>query len=277
MRRSLKTFFRGNALHIMVVPQQDMGAFRRAFPHETDLAFVAQEELVDSIYYPDWLYRIATKFAGSQLWRLESHAGRPGWIVQQIAKLNCTKLIQDGAIVFLDSDLFFFRPFDASTLGIENARLLLRIEPDAENSKHRHHIAKAREMLALPPGKTEHHYMGSPAIWYADWLSLLHRHLEKVSGTSWQGALHDAGHLSEYSIYGVFVDEVLKPSDLAIRDGRYNLMAWDRESFNQLKSELLNPAFETNKEIGLVIQSNIGIPATEYEDLLERLLNAKDE
>ena len=277
MRRSLKTFFKGSALHIIAVPRKDLVAFRRALPQGADLALVAQEDMVDSIFYPDRLYRMATRFARSQLWRLESHAGRPGWIIQQIAKLNCTKLIEGGAIIFLDSDLIFFRPFDLSTLGIEQARLLLRIEPEAESSKHRHHVAKARELLALPTGPTEQHYMGYPTIWYADWVSLLHRHLEKVSGTSWQEALHKAGHLSEYSIYGVFVDEVLKPSNLTIRAHRYNLMAWDRKSFDHLKAELLHSRSGANTEIALVIQSNIGIPATEYEDLFRNLLNAKNE
>src|SRR5580765_605667 len=92
MRRSLKTFFKGSSLHIMAVPRKDLVAFRRALPQEADLALVAQEDMVDSIFYPDRLYRMAARFARSQLWRLESHAGRPGWIVQQIAKLNCTKL-----------------------------------------------------------------------------------------------------------------------------------------------------------------------------------------
>lgn len=273
LRRSLRTFFRGEAEHIMAVPQRDLPDFRRALGHEPGLRLVAQEDLVDARFYPDRVHRLAARFAPSQLWRLERHAGRAGWIIQQIVKLNSPSLITDGAIVFLDSDLFFFRPFDFDSLGLDKSRLLVRIQPETESARHRHHIVKAREILGLTADHgTEQTYMGYPAIWYADWVRQLHRHLEQLSGMSWQHALYDAGHLSEYTLYGIYLEEVLKPAGLTIRDKRFNLMAWDRDSFVQLKSAMLQPEFRTDEHISLVIQSNVGIATTEYEDLLRHIL-----
>lgn len=279
LRRSLRTFFRGHANHIMAVPHRDLPDFRRVLGYEADLMLVAQEDLADPCFYPDRLHRLTAKFAPSQLWRLQNHAGRPGWIIQQIVKLNSPSLVSAGAIIFLDSDLFFFRPFDLNNLGIEKNRMLVRIVPETESARHRHHIVKAREILALPAGgETEQTYMGYPAIWYADWVRQMHSHLEQISGKYWQHTLFDAGHFSEYTLYGIYLEEVLQPKCLTIRDKRFNLMAWDRDSFVKLKTAMLQPGFHADEHISLVIQSNIGIPTAEYEDLLNHILaNAEAE
>jgi hypothetical protein len=263
----------------MAVPHRDLPDFRRVFEHETDLMLVAQEELVAPCFYPDRLHRLAARLAPSQLWRLKNHAGKPGWIIQQIVKLNSPSLVSEGAIIFLDSDLFFFRPFDLNSLGIDKNRMLVRILPETESARHRHHIVKAREILALPSGhETEQTYMGYPAIWYSDWVQQMHSYLERISGKHWQHALFDAGHISEYTLYGIYLDEVLQPKGLTIRDKRFNIMAWDRDSFVQLKTAMLRPEFQADEHISLVIQSNVGIPTAEYEDMLKHILaNAEAE
>lgn len=277
LRRSLRTFFRGRANHIMAVPHRDMPDFRRVFGHETDLMLVAQEDLVDPCFYPDRLHRMVARLAPSQLWRMKQHAGRAGWIIQQIVKLNSPSLVPEGAIIFLDSDLFFFRPFDFNTLGIDGNRLLVRILPETESARHRHHIVKAREILALPADRsTEQTYMAYPAIWFADWVRQLHAHLERISRKPWQHSLYHAGHISEYTLYGIYLEEVLKPPQLMIRDKRFNLIAWDHDSFVKLNTAMLQPGFEPEGHISLVIQSNIGIPTTEYEHLLKHLLDNAD-
>lgn len=274
MRRSLRTFFRGEAEHIMAVPHRDLPDFRRRLGHEPNLMLIAQEELVDKCFYPDRLHQLIARIAPRQVWRFNDHAGRPGWIIQQIVKLSSPSLVTDGAIIFVDSDLFFFQPFDFDTLGMTHGRLLVRRKPESERAQHPHHVVKAREILFLPAERcTDQAYMASPAIWYADWAKQLHLHLEQVSGKPWQRALYDAGHISEYTLYGIFLEEVLKPAGLMIRDKRFNLMAWDRASFVQLKSALLQPEFQANDYISLVFQSNAGIPTTEYEDLLRHILD----
>lgn len=274
MRRSIRAFFRGKADHIMAVPHRDLPDFRKHLGHEPDLTLVAQEELVDRCFYPDRLHQLIARIAPGQLWRFDKHAGRPGWITQQIVKLNSPSLVQDGAIIFVDSDLFFFKPFDLDTLGISHGRILVRRMPKSEGAQHPHHIVKAREVLSLPNGLgTEHAYMASPAIWYTDWVRQLHRYMEQRAGKPWQQTLYDAGHISEYTLYGVYLEEVLKPAGLTIRDRRFNLMAWDRESFLRLKTDLFQTGFQADEYISLVFQSNAGIPTAEYEDLLRLILD----
>lgn len=275
LRRSLRAFFRGEAEHIMAVPYRDLPDFRRRLGHEPNLMLVSQEELVDKCFYPDRLHQLIARIAPGQLWRFNKHAGHPGWIIQQIVKLNSPSLVaKEDAIIFLDSDLFFFKPFDFNTLGITHGRPLVRRRPETKSAQHPHHIVKAREILFLPEnGGTEHSYMAAPAIWYADWVQQLHRHLERLSGKPWQQALYEAGHISEYTLYGVYLEEVLKPVGLMIRDKPFNRIAWDRDSFLQLKTAMRQPGFQADQYISLVIQSNIGIATTEYEDLLRHILH----
>jgi hypothetical protein len=275
LRRSVETFFDGQAPHIISVPNRDMPAFRRSLGQQENVQLIPQEEFVDAYFFPNTLYRIVSRLAPSQLWRFEKHAGKRGWIIQQIVKLNCSRLIKDGAVVFLDSDLFFIRHFSLRDLGLDKSqRILVRNLPSTESARHRQHITNSRLILGIPPGSTDHTYMGSPAIWYVDWLNQLHNYLEIISGKPWQQVLFDVQfNISEYTIYGVFIDEVVKARGLRIRDDPYNLIAWDHASFKDLKTTMLHDKEVPKNKISLVIQSNIGIPTAEYEDMLRHILS----
>lgn len=275
LRRSIETFLDEPMRHIVAIPQKDMGKFQNALGRSSELEFVCQEDLVDRGFYPDWLYRLTQRLAPGQAWRLEDRAGKPGWIVQQIAKLASNRLIGDGPIIFLDSDTFFYRRFSTENdLGLRNdKRILVRIHPESESAKHRHHIINSRRFFDLPEGSTDATYMGSPAIWYPDWLSLMQQHIEQIRGKPWQKALLDADfNISEYTLYGVFIDELLKPGNLTARDRPYSLIAWDRASFDALRSDILSGRPLPADQLTLCIQSNLNIPVAEYEDMLRMIL-----
>lgn len=275
MCRSLRQYFQGTARHILAVPRQQRPQFRKAFGHDPLVEIVSQETVVPRAFYPDLLYRLAGRIAKHQIWRLEGRGGRPGWIIQQIVKLGCSRWIDSGAAIFIDSDLIFTRPFDLADLGLaEGTRPLVRITPRDEHSRHRAHIDNARKLLGLPPGASEHHYMAYPTIWHVEWLRELQRHLACETGRTWQMALHRAGHISEYSIYGIFVEEILKPRDLNLITRPFHRIAWDAASFEDLKHATLEGGDQPDDALSLVIQSNLNIPPAQYEDMLRRILNS---
>lgn len=273
MRRSIRRFLTTSCRHVIAVPRPDLGAFTRELQSDTDVELVAQEDAVESIFYPDWLYRLVARLAPSQTWRLEERAGRPGWIVQQIVKLNCTRWVDRGAVLFVDSDLVFMRPFAPQDFGVtEGRRVLARVTPPREDSKHRSHINRSRQLLALPPGPSEHHYMAYPAIWYVDWVKQLQDHLQATHKTGWQQTLFEAGHISEYTIYGLFVEELLKPEALQIQAAPFHHIVFDAQSFRDLKEsrEILDSV--RRERLTLVVQSNLGVPVAEYEEILDIVL-----
>jgi len=250
-----------------------MPEFRSALKDDKDVEIVSQQDVVSELFYPDFLYKLIGKIAKHQLWRFEKHAGRPGWIIQQIVKLACNHWVDEGAVVFIDSDLIFIRPFDLMDLGLtDTTRTLVRITPKDESSKHRSHVDQSRRILSLPPGSSEHHYMAYPTIWYVDWLKELHNYIQNTANSDWQKAMYTAKHISEYTIYGVFVEEVLKPANLSIRARPFNIIAWDLASFESTKTRMLNAEDSEDDRISLVIQSNLKIPTSAYEDLLRHII-----
>ncbi|MHB1213709.1 MAG: DUF6492 family protein [Thiobacillus sp.] len=275
LRRSIEAFHDTPIRHVVAVPKQDLVAFRSALGGSSEVELVCQEDLVDPGFYPNWLYRLAKMLAPGQTWRLEGHAGKPGWIVQQIVKLSSNRLIKDGAIIFLDSDIFFYRRFSLENdLGVgDEKRILVRIHPEHESAKHRRHIANARCFFALPEDSTDTTYMASPAIWYPDWLRLMQQYIEQLKGKPWQKALLEADfNISEYTLYGVFIDELLKPDNLTARDQPFNLIAWDRASFDTLRSDVLSGRPLPPDKLTLCLQSNLHIPVAKYEDMLQVIL-----
>ncbi len=276
LRRSIEAFLDTPTRHIIAVPKHDLRAFQNALGHSKEVELICQEELVDPGFYPDNLYKLTKKLAPGQVWRLDKHAGKPGWIIQQIVKLSSNRLIENEPIIFLDSDIFFYRRFSLEEdLGLHDGkRVMVRILPESESAKHRHHITHSRQFFELPEGPTDTTYMAYPAIWHPDWLNQMQKHIEKLKGRHWQKALLAADfNISEYTLYGIFIDEVLKPYDLTICDHSFDLIAWDRASFDTIRSDVLNNRSLPAEKLTLCIQSNLNIPVSDYEDMLQAILN----
>mgnify|MGYP007002410810 CR=1 FL=1 len=228
MRRSIRKFYKGQARHVIAVPKEDLALFQKALTDEK-CDFLTQQSLVIPTFFPRKGYHTFAKLFPSQAWRLQRYAGKGGWIIQQIVKLMSSQLVERGPIAILDSDTFFVRPFDDSDLLPPHGKILIRQMPSTESGKHRRHIANARQLLGLTSGNTEHHFMSCPAILYAEWVRALLKHIESAHGEDWQNVLLAQSTISEYSLYGVFVEELLKPDDLVIREHSFSHMLWDND------------------------------------------------
>jgi hypothetical protein len=268
LRKSIKRFYQGLAAHVVAVPKQDVVLFKSYFDGD-DIVILTQNDFVERCFYASRWYTFVSRVAPGQAWRFSSHVGRPGWVIQQIVKLSIPEMIPIGPVVVLDSDIVFLRKFDDSDLGVSgNKRVLTRIEPESETAKQRMHIEKSRQILGLPPGSTDHHYMSWPAILYPDWVSAMRRHLEKINRKPWQKVLYEAGSISEYSLYGIFLEEVLKPENLLINKEPFNFIIWDRASFE----DLIYKRFSLEeKYLCITVQSNLGVPVGEYVNAVKSL------
>lgn len=271
LRASMRKFYRGRGRHVVAVPESDLPQFRRALAGD-DAELVSQQSLVDHRFFPTRLYQLVARYAPGQAWRLQKQGGKGGWIIQQIAKLNAKSLRERGPIAVLDSDIFFFRPFDDTDLLEEEGRVLVRILPAQESGRHRKHIASARRLLRLPEGSTEHHYMSCPAILHAEWLHELCLYLEDDDGTTWQEVLLKEATLSEYSIYGTFVEEILKPADIVIRDRSFNHMLWDNESYERFFADPMAVVATDPSKVCVVVQSALKVPVSKYHVQLQSIL-----
>jgi hypothetical protein len=176
--------------------------------------------------------------------------------------------VQEDNVVILDSDLVFLRPFTDGEFVRDNGVLLLRQHPKNEKPNHRDHLERSRRLLGLPSGPTNHHYMAFPAILRTQWVKALQEYLEDKYSLDWQEVLYKQGVLSEYNLYGVFVEEILQPPDLIVHTTPYHTGIWCLEDFNRI-SQILRDTSSTGNKTGpltLVIQSNIGIEPTKYKE-----------
>jgi hypothetical protein len=268
LRESIKRFYCGSARHVVAVPKEDVSLFRRV---AGDVEIVSQNDFVEPYFYPTKWYLLIKKAFTSQVWRFQAYAGRSGWIIQQIVKMNLPDIVGDGVVALMDSDLVFIRSFHDSDFDVGgDKRLLLRDEPTTESGKHREYMITARRILGLPDGCTDHHYIAHPTIWYPDWAMKLRKHIENVHGKPWQMVLFEASALSEYCLYGLFVEEILKPTDLKIRLEPFHYSIWDQRSYDRLVSGEFMTA-ENTKTICAVIQSNLQIPVDHYRASLKAL------
>jgi hypothetical protein len=172
---------------------------------------------------------------------LTVNLGRPfppvrGWILQQVVKLAAVAASEDDVVLVADSDVEFVRPFTAETFVQDSVVRFCR-KPRAINEQLPRHMAwhrTARTLLGLPPAEAP----------YADYISamlasdpaIVRQMLARVtavSGCPWTTAITRQLHISEWTLYGVFVDEVIgAPAKSFVSDDPLCLAYWDEIPLN---------------------------------------------
>lgn len=276
LRRSIRRFALDAVEHVVAVPRADIARFCERLAGDEGVRVVAQQDVVSPQFYARAWVPAVRRMLGPHAWRIDRsrYAGRPGWIVQQIVKLSAPEFFGDGAVCMVDSDLLFVRPFSRADLLPDGpVRLLLRVEPADESAMHRDHMRDARRLLGLPPGPTDHHYMASPAVFYGEWVRQLRARLELVHSKPWQRVLREAETLSEYLLYGVFVEEILQPAALQVRRTPFHVGVWSQADAARLVSEPIGFVHNApNAPLSMVFQSNLGLGVAEYLEAVEKLL-----
>lgn len=134
------------------------------------------------------------------------------WLLQQIVKLAVACQIDQDVAIFIDSDVVFVRPFDLNQLTDGNQVRLYRddIGNDVQRQMHEKWHASAAQLLGLSSFDPKiPDYIGNLITWRKDDVIRLRRHLENCSGRGWIETLGRVWNLSEYVLYGMYVDQVL--------------------------------------------------------------------
>jgi hypothetical protein len=157
---------------------------------------------------PWWLYQIP--FFPKWWLNLKGMPGR-GWIIQQIIKLSVDVITSADVCILLDSDVFLVKPFDPRAAERDGKVPMFREILPAE---HRHntmwHEAAGR-LLGLPLEQSYRtSYVTSPVTWLRANVIKLHHHIERTTGRGWIESLCSLKTMSEYVLYGVFCERVLR-------------------------------------------------------------------
>jgi hypothetical protein len=135
-----------------------------------------------------------------------------GWIRQQILKLAAASQLDCDVVLLVDSDIEFIRPFDQDTYLRDGVVRFYRKPGEVDERLPRHVIwhQVARQLLGLPAGAPPYpDYVSSLLAWDPAILRQLLARVEQVTHRPWQTAVGSQLHFSEWTLYGVFVDEVL--------------------------------------------------------------------
>lgn len=138
-----------------------------------------------------------------------------GWILQQIIKLAAASRSTADVVVLVDSDIEFVRPFSAATYRLDGAVRLYR-KPDGVDERLPRHVIwhrAARRLLGLPSGAPPFpDYVSSVLAWDPALVRRLLARVSEATGRRWVDAVGGCLHFSEWTLYGVFVENMVASS-----------------------------------------------------------------
>ncbi|WP_417411100.1 DUF6492 family protein [Hoeflea sp.] len=266
MCESLDRFLSGDWHHYLLVEPRDVAAFRSLEgPRRT---VVSEAEL-----FPSWLraFPDPASFGGRRVWLSPFSLPLRGWHAQQIRRLALARHVDADMLLSIDSDVVMVRPYDPSNMWEDGRMRLFRIDGGIiqDMAEHRQWLAHAGKLLGLPAAVSPaHDYINTFIGWRVDAARAMLDHIEKISGRNWIRALISSRAISECTIYGRFVDEVLKGEGHDVSGQALCHMLWSSEAYPETLEGL--EAFMAGLQPGQVaigVQSFVGHDISEIRRL----------
>ena len=200
---SVDRHVRSFSKHYLLVPDSDVALF--AHLESERRVLVAASE-----FLPRWLKplpRIVQRKRRQFWWSLRAKPVS-GWHVQQFLKIAATISLPHERFCILNSDIVFFRDFDLSRFKYPNPIPLLtlpgQITPAQVN--HARWIDTSHQLLGLPsPPFPASDFIGHIIFWDQRTARAMTSRIEAVAGVDWIEALCQTREISEYMLYGYFV------------------------------------------------------------------------
>ena len=195
--------------HYIVVDRKDLKLFQQLANSQRTVI------TVESIL-PWWIQKIPLFENG---WFSLKTIPIRNWLIQQIVKLEIANHLREDILIFVDSDVTFVRSFDHRQFVKDGETKLFKesIPLSSWNTKTpKQWCDTATHLLNLPQLEEFSdrnpviNYIGNFIIWKRDNVLQLHRHIEQIQQKSWIEAIASQWNFSEYMLYGIFVDRVLK-------------------------------------------------------------------
>lgn len=198
-----------------------------------------------------------------------------GWHVQQMVKLEMAFQVEEQGLLYCDSDVFFMRPFDIGSLSDSGQFRFYRTEKSFEENTitYPKYISYSARQLGISekpfPSPT---YVENLVPWHRPTVKALCNHLAETSGRDWKQALGRDIFISEYSLYGLYVERIIKDrSHLKTSHDILCKTIWSRGAVDDAKldefcSDLKYPI------VAVGVQSFAGIAVERLERQLKKAL-----
>ncbi len=204
LNRSVLAFSPDDVRHRIIVPERDVPVFRQLANDRTEIR-TESEFLPRTFLRAPWV-------------NVTINLRRPfppvrGWILQQVLKLAAAADVDADVVLLVDSDIEFVRPFSADTFVRDRIVRFYRLPDGVDDDLPRHVLwhKGARNLLGLPAAQPPMpDYVSSLLAWDPAIVRQLLSRVETTTGRRWVDAVASQLHFSEWTLYGVFVDNVLR-------------------------------------------------------------------
>ncbi len=208
--------------HQIVVPRRDLVLFSRLAGPRTEIR--CEADLLPAAF-------VKAPFLNYMINLRRPFPPIRGWILQQIIKLAATAESDADVVLHADSDVTFIRPFSAESFVRDGVVRFYR-KPDEIDDRLPRHVQwhrTARALLGLPDAAPPFpDYVFSLVAWDPRVVNQLLARIEQVTGRGWMDAIGAQLHFSEWTLYGVFVDEILgSPTNSYASDAALCHALWD--------------------------------------------------
>ena len=195
--------------HTVIVPTADLPAF-------TPFATPQREIVAQETFLPWRLTKLPS--ALKHLSGLIPSLRRPiylapgfrpvrGWIIQQLLKIEVTLRAQEAAIMHVDSDVMFYRALAAHQAIIDGKPCFFSVSGIPRNDTS---IAWTRNSAALlgidPPDGFDKIYVENCILWSPAVVRRMVDRIEETHAKRYYDALIGTDTMSEYHIYGMYLD-----------------------------------------------------------------------
>jgi uncharacterized protein DUF6492 len=255
--------------HWIIVDRGDLPLFRSLQNNRTNV--VAKEEVL-----PLWVRRIDTLRIGlrSTVWLQARGIPIRGWLLQQLIKLAVAEELTADVLVHADSDVVLVRPFSISSVVDGNGQVRLYELPDAIDERLPDHVLwhrSAEKLLGIDQAELPTaNFISSLVPWKRENAVALLEHIQRNTGRHWLPALAATWDVSEYTLYGRFVRDVLGES--ACQFVSSTPLCHDYYKRVPLAAPELQALLDRvgREEVALSLTSKAGMKPEDYVEVLER-------
>ncbi len=207
--QSMDVFLVGSWHHYIVVDKPDFAKFK-VLAGERRSVLMTHDIAPPSMHH---LFNIPFS-SGRSLWWARKTGFFIGWHMQQIIKMGIASFVTEQGLAYCDSDVFFVKPFDTADL-MRGGKFRLYHSPDRRplsQTANPKYTRPGLEILGLPVNEVDLHYtyIDNFVTWHRPTVLALREHIESANGSDWYTELGARLDVSEYALYGLFVDEIQK-------------------------------------------------------------------
>ena len=201
---SVREHMPSSTIHHVVVPRSDRSTFAR---FSCGRCVVRTE--------PELLPRRYVRTPIRGLWINLRQPWLPvrGWVLQQALKIATVGSLRTTAALIADSDVALVQGVDLTDFVRDGKVMLYRLEGAVHAGMPRHvrwhQVARRLLGVGAAAGSPMHDYVSSFNIWEPSVVRGMQARISEVTGRHWLDAITSELHVSEFMLYGVYVDEVL--------------------------------------------------------------------